>query len=161
MMRKLSLRMLPLMLLSLMVSGCSLWSEDLTAPQLVVNIRAASNINPNVDGKPSPVELRLYQLTDSQAFNQADFLQIYNDEQGVLKAELLLTRQLSSVLQGESRQEVLPLAAETKYIGVIAGFADYREAKNKVIYKPLVVSSAAINIDIDGINLSVSGEEED
>ncbi|GAA5644308.1 MULTISPECIES: type VI secretion system lipoprotein TssJ [Vibrio] len=154
------MRRLSVLLLSLVLSGCSFWGDELVVPQLVVNIKAASNINPNVEGKPSPVELRIYQLTDSQAFNQADFIQIYNDEQGVLKAELLLARQLASVLPGESRQEILPMAAGSKYIGVIAGFADYREAKNKVIYKPLIVSSAAINIEIDGINLSVSGEEE-
>ncbi|NAX22991.1 type VI secretion system lipoprotein TssJ [Vibrio sp. V39_P1S14PM300] len=154
------MRRLSVLLLSLVLSGCSFWGDELVVPQLVVNIKAASNINPNVEGKPSPVELRIYQLTDSQAFNQADFIQIYNDEQGVLKAELLLARQLASVLPGESRQEMLPMAAGSKYIGVIAGFADYREAKNKVIYKPLIVSSAAINIEIDGINLSVSGEEE-
>ncbi|ELA9196628.1 type VI secretion system lipoprotein TssJ [Vibrio sp. Vb2110] len=154
------MRRLSVLLLSLVLSGCSFWGDEQAVPQLVVNIKAASNINPNVEGKPSPVELRIYQLTDSQAFNQADFIQIYNDEQGLLKAELLLARQLASVLPGESRQEILPMAAGSKYIGVIAGFADYREAKNKVIYKPLIVSSAAINIEIDGINLSVSGEEE-
>ena len=142
-----------------LLSGCSFSGAEL-APQIVLNIKAASNINPNVEGKPSPLELRVYQLTNSQAFSQADFIQIYNDEQGVLKAELLLTRQLESILPGETRQEVFPLAAETKYIGVIAGFADYREAKNKVIYKPIILGTTAINIEVDGINLSVSGEEE-
>ena len=142
-----------------LLSGCSVSGVEL-ATQFVLDIEASSNINPNVEGKASPLELRVYQLTDSQAFSQADFIQIYNDEQGVLKAELLLTRQLESILPGETRQDVFPLAAETKYIGVIAGFADYREAKNKVIYKPIILGTTAINIEVDGINLSVSGEEE-
>ncbi|ELR67256.1 Type VI secretion lipoprotein/VasD [Photobacterium marinum] len=155
------IRVITSLLLAALLSGCSFWGDEVLAPRLVLNIQAASNINPNVEGKPSPVEIRVYQLTDSQAFSLADFIQIYNDEQGVLKAELLVARQLASVLPGETRQESLPLAANTKFIGVIAGFADYREAKNKVIYKPLIVGSAAINIELDGINLSVSGEEEE
>ncbi|PKF79718.1 type VI secretion system lipoprotein TssJ [Vibrio sp. vnigr-6D03] len=146
--------------LLLLLSGCSLWSDELVEPKLIINITAASNINPNVEGKPSPVELRIYQLTNSNAFEQADFIQIFNDEQGVLKAELALARQLPSLLPGETRQEVIPLGTGVKFIGVIAGFADYREAKNKVIYEPVVFNSVAINIDVDGINLSVSGEEE-
>ncbi|WP_064609340.1 type VI secretion system lipoprotein TssJ [Photobacterium sp. J15] len=155
------IRVITSLLLAALLSGCSFWGDEVLAPRLVLNIQAASNINPNVEGKPSPVEIRVYQLTDSQAFSLADFIQIYNDEQGVLKAELLVARQLASVLPGETRKETLPLAANTKFIGVIAGFADYREAKNKVIYKPMIVGSAAINIELDGINLSVSGEEEE
>ncbi len=72
---------------------------------------------------------------------------------------MVVSRQLPSILPGETRQEIIPLGSGVKYIGVIAGFADYREAKNKVIYKPLIVNSAVISIEIDGINLSVSGEE--
>ncbi len=153
------MRSLILLVLASLLSGCSFWGNDL-APQLVINIQAEANINPNVEGKPSPVEVRIYQLSDSQAFNQADFIQLYNDAQGVLKAELLIARQLASVLPNESRKEVIPLAAETKYIGVIAGFADYREAKNKVIYQPVVLGSSAISIQLDGVNLSVTGEED-
>jgi len=153
------MRKVGLLLLATLLSGCSFWGNDL-APQLVINIQASANINPNVEGKPSPVEVRIYQLSDSQAFNQADFIQLYSDAQGVLKAELLIARQLASVLPSENRKEVIPMAAETKYIGVIAGFADYREAKNKVIYQPVVLGSSAINIQLDGVNLSVSGEED-
>ncbi|MDN3680821.1 type VI secretion system lipoprotein TssJ [Vibrio tapetis subsp. quintayensis] len=153
------MRKVGLLLLTALLSGCSFWGNDL-APQLVINIQASANINPNVEGKPSPVEVRIYQLSDSQAFNQADFIQLYSDAQGVLKAELLIARQLASVLPSENRKEVIPMGAETKYIGVIAGFADYREAKNKVIYQPVVLGSSAINIQLDGVNLSVTGEED-
>ncbi|MGF1870784.1 type VI secretion system lipoprotein TssJ [Photobacterium indicum] len=143
-----------------LLSGCSFWGQEDITPQLFLKIKAASNINPNVEGKPSPIEIRVYQLSDSQAFEQAEFIQLYNDAQGVLKAEVLLTRELASLLPSEERNETLPLASETKYIGVIAGFADYREAKNKAIYQPMVLGSSAINIVLDGINLSISGEEE-
>ncbi|PSV49208.1 type VI secretion system lipoprotein TssJ [Photobacterium indicum] len=143
-----------------LLSGCSFWGQEDITPQLFLKIKAASNINPNVEGKPSPIEIRVYQLSDSQAFEQAEFIQLYNDAQGVLKAEVLLTRELASLLPSEERNETLPLASETKYIGFIAGFADYREAKNKAIYQPMVLGSSAINIVLDGINLSISGEEE-
>lgn len=142
-------------LLVMALSGCSFWKskED---PQLHLNIQAATNINPNINGKPSPLELRVYQLSDNQAFTQADFVQIFNDHQGVLKAELLVTRQLESIYPGETRKIVQPLAAEAKYIGVIAGFADYREARDKVIYTLTGDRNTPINVNIDGVNLSLS-----
>ena len=153
------IRQLCALLLLASLSGCSMWRDD-PEPQLVLNIHAASNINPNIDGKPSPLELRVFQLTDSAAFEQADFLSIYSDEQGVLKAELVLSRHLPSLLPGETRKEIAPLGNGVKYIGIIAGFANYREAKNQVIYKPVIDDSTVINVEIDGINLSVTGDEE-
>lgn len=148
-----------LLSLVLLLSGCSFWSNHLGEPKLVINITAADNINPNFKGQPSPVELRIYQLTNSNAFEQSNFIQIYNDEQSVLTAELAVVRQLLSLMPGEVRQEVIPLGTGVKFIGVIAGFADYRAAKNKVIYEPIIFNSVTINIEVDGINLSISGEE--
>jgi type VI secretion system protein VasD len=138
-----------------MLSGCSFWQNQVD-PQLRLNIQAATNINPNVKGKPSPLELRIYQLSDNQAFNQAGFVQIFNDPQGVLKADLLVARQLASVFPGENREVVLPLAAEVRYVGVVAGFSDYREAKNKIIYILSKDHNTSINIDIDSVNISLS-----
>ncbi|MGB0894596.1 MAG: type VI secretion system lipoprotein TssJ [Parashewanella sp.] len=153
------------------LSSCStitsLWSDEPTVdpstftkvPQkLIIDITAANNINPNVKGKASPVEVRIYQLMDSEAFSRADFLQLYTDEQGVLKTGLLSSRHLRIILPGEHRRQVIPLMAETQYIAVIAGFADYREAKNKALYKPIKLGSTAISIALDGLNLSVTGE---
>lgn len=156
------IRAFSLFVINALLTGCSLWGQP-EIPQLVLHINAASNINANVEGIPSPLELKVYQLTDSQAFALADFMQIFSDDQGVLKAELLLARQLSSMLPGERRKEVIPLAANTKFIGIIAGFADYREAKNKAIYqaiagKAMAGSTMVVNIEIDGINLSVSDQ---
>lgn len=139
---------------SILLTGCSFWQVE--APQLVININAAWNINSNIEGIPSPVELKIYQLSDSSAFTASDFLQIFSDDQGTLKAELLLVRQLPSIFPGESRQTIIPLAVNAKYIGIIAGFANYEEAKNKIIFQPVIENKTLVNIEIDGINLSVS-----
>lgn len=141
-------------LLIMILSGCSFWSSK-TEPQLSMTIQAAENINPNTQSKPSPLELRVYQLSDNQTFKQADFLQIFNDPQGTLKTDLLAARQLESIFPGEKREIILPIVAEAKYIGIVAGFADYQEAKNKVIYMLRTDETVPVNINIDGVNLSL------
>ena len=153
-----------LLMLTFCVSGCStissLWSGEATAPRLIVKIKADKNINPNVKGEASPVAIRIYQLADSEAFKQASFIQIFSSEQAVLKAAMLSKRHLPSILPGESRRQVFILNPETKFIGVIANYADFREAKNKAIIQPLTSNGAVINIHLDGINLTVTGEED-
>ncbi|RYV01399.1 type VI secretion system lipoprotein TssJ [Shewanella sp. OPT22] len=145
------------------LNGCStissLWSGEPVAPRLIVKITANKNINPNLKGEASPVALTIYQLADSEAFKQASFIQIFSNEQNVLKAGMLSTRHLQSILPGETRKQTFVLNPETKFIGVLANFADYRKAKNKVIIQPLTISGAVINIHLDGINLTVTGEE--
>ncbi|MCW8327878.1 type VI secretion system lipoprotein TssJ [Photobacterium sp. SDRW27] len=146
----------------LALSGCSglaFW-QDASPLQVVVNIDAANNINPNIDGLASPLEVRIYQLQDSEAFSQASFIDLYSDDQGVLKAGLLSKRNLDSVLPNEKRQVVLPLIAETKYVGVVAAFADYREAKNKAFVQIMAGQPVVIDAKFDGVNVSITGQED-
>lgn len=146
----------------LLVSGCGALSFFEKSPvfQVVANIEAANNINPNIDGLASPLEVRIYQLQDSEAFNQANFIDLYNDDQSVLKAGLLSKRNLASVLPNEKRQIFLPLVNGTKFIAVVTAFSNYREAKNKAILSVQPGLPIIIDIRIDGINVSIIGQEE-
>lgn len=146
----------------LLLSGCSYlkFGDNASLLQVVVNIEAAGNINPNVDGLASPLEIRIYQLQDSEAFNQAGFIDLYNDDQGVLKADLLSKRNLDSVLPNEKRQIVLSLISGTQFVAVVAAFANYREAKNKAILMVQAGIPIIIDAQIDGINVSITGQED-
>jgi type VI secretion system protein VasD len=155
---------------TLLISGCStsmatltstlaFWQNDLPL-QVVINITAANNINPNLDNLASPLEIRVYQLQDSEAFNQASFIDIYNDDQGVLKEGVLSKRNLASLLPNEKRQVKLPLITETKYIAIIAAFSNYREAKSKAIVQITPGLPAAIDVNFDGVNISITGQED-
>ncbi|MCG7586378.1 type VI secretion system lipoprotein TssJ [Photobacterium sp. OFAV2-7] len=145
-----------------LLSGCSylaFW-KDATPLQVIVNIEAANNINPNIDDLASPLEVRIYQLQDSEAFNQASFIDLYNDDQGVLKAGLLSKRNLDSLLPNEERQVVIPLIPETEYIAIVAAFADFREAKNKAILQIMPGVPVVIDAKVDGISVSITGKED-
>lgn len=149
-------------LLIALLSGCSaiaFWKEA-SILQVVVNIDAANNINPNIDSMASPLEMRIYQLQDSEAFNQASFIDLYNDDQGVLKAGLLSKRNLDSLLPNEKRKLTHPLLAETRFVAIIAAFSDYREAKNKAIIQVEPGLPIVVNLSVDGISISITGQED-
>ncbi|WP_133405421.1 type VI secretion system lipoprotein TssJ [Parashewanella tropica] len=151
-------RILLVMMLAVLLQGCSLLGFGKPAPKtLTVMVSASYNINPNLKNNATPIKLRVYQLSDSEVFNQASFLNIFNDEQGVLKASLLSVRHLKSIIPGEKYQQVYPLLDGTKYIAILAGFSDYQEANDKAIFPISSDSSQTVNIDIDGINLSIQG----
>lgn len=142
--------------------ACSIWDKP-KDPILTLDIKTNININPNVLGIPSPLEIRIYELSDSQAFNSSEFIQIYQDEQSVLKSELLLYRRLDSIFPGENRINTMPLSLTAKYVGVLAGFSQYQKSKNMVIYelKNNDGNSIELEIIVDGLNLSISKVEKD
>ncbi len=153
------IRLLCAIAVVLSISGCSLFSEEIIQPRLILKIKAQNNINSNINGLPSPLALRVYQLSDSNAFEQADFLQLFEDDQNALKSGLISKRDLPSISPSEVREVSYPLSTDAKYIAVVAAFADYREAKSKALYKIDQFGLVTVNIAIDGLNLSVSGLE--
>ena len=138
-----------------MLTCCSFW-QDVSTPKLYINVDAADNINPNSAGEPRPVELRIYQLSNDEAFNQASFVQLYTNPQDVLKSEILLERSLPSIFPGKHSIEMIPLASGVKYVGIVAGFSKSYAAKNKVIYKLNDLVGARIHVKVDGININLS-----
>ena len=66
------------------------------------SIEAAAGLNPSVTQRPSPLMIRIYELKSAAAFNQADFMSLYQSDQVTLGADLLAKEEM--MLQpGESR----------------------------------------------------------
>lgn len=98
-----------------------------TAEVLIV---ASPLLNPDANGRPSPVVVRLYELSTASSFNASDFYQLYETPEDTLGADLLAKEQL--ILQpGELRTVARNLKPETTALGMIVayrfiGSADWR-----------------------------------
>jgi len=92
-----------------------------------VDLRALENINPDMNGRPSPVVVRLYELNSLTAFNSADFFSLYDKDRQTLGRELLTVKELY-LMPDEMRQIEQTLQPDTQYLGVIAAFRDLEHA---------------------------------
>ena len=93
---------------------------------------AAANANPDSAGRASPVVVRLYQLKDEGAFNNADFFTLYDKDKEALGASIVGREELE-LQPGQTRELELKIAPEARFVGAIAGFRDIRNAKWKVV----------------------------
>ena len=50
---------------------------------------AAAGLNPSISGRPSPLTVRLYELSSLTAFDNADFISLYQGDKATLAAEML------------------------------------------------------------------------
>ncbi|MFP5516798.1 MAG: type VI secretion system lipoprotein TssJ [Alphaproteobacteria bacterium] len=92
-----------------------------------LTVVGAKALNPDPNGRPSPVMLRLYQLDPSDAFANADFFQVIDQDKATLGPTLLDRQELA--VPPDSRQTVtVQPKPDVKTLAVAAAFRAYEEA---------------------------------
>ncbi len=100
--------------------------------KLDAHLVGTESINPNRDGRPSPVTVVIYQLKKAEAFESRDFFNLYNPDSNVL-ADDLVQRTDIQIRPGQAQQIDSEFDPETKYIGVIAAFRDIDQANWRAV----------------------------
>ena len=117
------------LLILLLLSGCS--SKPEPAPQpttLVLTIKAGSDINPSDIDKASPLQARLYELTDNTLYQQADFLSLYLEDTATLQSSLIKKHPLPTIQPGSSQTLNFQLDNATRYVAILGEFSQYQTA---------------------------------
>jgi len=100
---------------------------------VTLDFRATTDINPNEDGRASPVILNFYALENERQFEQEDFISLYQDPDSVLGRDLIFTTKFKEFTPGETRIESLTVDNRTRYIGIMAEFIRYDDAVTKIV----------------------------
>lgn len=118
--------------LGAVLSGCS--SSPAKPAEAKARIFATNSVNPNAAGRPSPIHVRLFQLKEDGAFMGADFWALVDKENETLGASLVQRLEFD-LTPGESRDFSLKISPEARVLGVMAEYADYRNAQWRVTAK--------------------------
>ncbi|PQV48098.1 type VI secretion system lipoprotein TssJ [Paraburkholderia sp. BL21I4N1] len=119
-----------------LVSGCGAWQATKNATvnatsavfvakvkqmNLVIESRAA--LNTDGQGQSLPVELRIYQLKDSKTFEKTGYTQLLNNDQTLLKADLLDSA-VKTLAPGATIRLSAPMQDDTQFVGIAGFFLD-------------------------------------
>ncbi len=116
-------------LLAVAVSSCQTTRRTLNFDTSVaLNLDVQSDVNPDSDGRASPVVVRVFMLADDRQFSREEFLNLYESAESRLGKDLIDTVILKEFAPGEQRIEELPLTPEVKYVGLLAEFVQYQRA---------------------------------
>lgn len=91
---------------------------------LDLTINAAPSINPSLDNRPSPVSVRVYELTSLANFQGAPFFNLLEGDAAALGAELMGKEEVV-IPPGGTRSVKKELKPTTRFIGMVAFFRDY------------------------------------
>jgi type VI secretion system protein VasD len=131
-----------------LMSGCS------SVSTIEARLHANLALNPDLNGRPSPLVLRFYELKSLSVFNSADFFNLFEQDVALLGEELQMRDEF--VFQpGETRNLERDLRLDTRYLGVVGAYRDIENARwrNSVKIEPgedlqLFIELGAKGIDI-------------
>ena len=94
---------------------------------LDMQIAATADVNPDMQGRPSPIILHILELGSTEQFNRLDYMSLTNPTGAAMGADLLGKTQM--VLQpGDSKSVPMELNPLTTAIGLVAGYRDIDNA---------------------------------
>jgi len=98
-------------------------------PPTVVNltVKTTNDVNPSAANVPSPLALRVYQLTSAANFNAAEFFALYNADAATLKTDLVHRDDLL-LPPGQTKTETLKPDPTVKTIAVFAAYQNFQSA---------------------------------
>ncbi len=114
-------------LIAILVAGCGA-PKPPPPTEVTGELRAAANVNPSVGKRPSPLLVRIYELKSVAAFNNADFISLYQRDQVELGADVV-GRQEIILNPGDSQPINKLTAPETRFVGVFAAYRDLDHAR--------------------------------
>jgi len=145
----------------MLITGCGMFKKKKKPPppppeptSVVLEFNAAGDINPNADGRASPLGVRIYQLKAYRKFGKAGFFTLYDNDDDVLGSDLIKKQEIL-LKPNEKRTVFFEAEDDTATIGLIGLFIDYdsvqwkasagtRENKTTVI--DVYISRAGISL---------------
>ena len=96
-------------------------------------ITTSADLNPDRDGRPSPIVIKMFALADDRQFKREDFLSLYENPAERLGSDLIESYELKEFSPDETREETLALTPETRFVGIMAAYVQYDVAQALLI----------------------------
>jgi type VI secretion system protein VasD len=137
-----------LLLAAVTLAGCGKSPIVLARPKPATSpllISASADTNPDANGRPSPVVVRVYQLKTDDAFVNAEFFPLFDDDMKVL-GPALISRDEYVLAPAEHRMVEVAVADDAKFLGAVAAFRDIRNTEWRVL---VPVTRKGLNVAVE------------
>ena len=126
--KKSALAVLPLTLCFLLI-GCS--PKKIT-PELMIRYQAVHSLNPDINNRPSPVVVTVYQLQNKAAFLQSSFYDLYQKQNSILGASFIDSSEIE-IRPAQQDSAKMSLWPNTRYIGITAAYRNISNSKWRIV----------------------------
>lgn len=145
------------------LQGCAALSPASKLTKLDIRLDASEQLNPDVNGRPSPVVVRLMELRHPVAFKNADFFSLYQQPRETLMPDLVAVEEIE-LRPGETRELKLSANPESRYLGVIVAYRDLTESewRTTIALKAKRINSIVLELEENGlVKSAISARKKD
>lgn len=106
--------------------------SDESGENIDIQIIVSPDVNPDIVGRPSPIQLDFYQLSSDGEFKKANYFELVNESKEKLGDKLI---QQNQFMLYPDTVKILPLKIDShlKYLGVVASYRDIDNSKWQII----------------------------
>jgi|CXWL01.1.fsa_nt_gi type VI secretion system protein VasD len=147
-------------LFTLILVGCGSDPEKPVPepPQTIIDtqITASCQVNPDVNGRPSPIVVRIYELKSMGKFEEADFYKLFDDYASLLSSDLLASEQFN-LHPGDTKVIRHVVSPETKFVAITAAYRDLNKAvwRNSIPIETAKTTQFKFMLDPLGIDITI------
>lgn len=136
-----------------LLTGCSALSPNSDLTKLDLSLEGSDTLNPDLNGRPSPIVVRLIELKHPVAFQNADFFSLYQRAKEALSPDMVIEEELE-LRPGEVRTFKLYVQDDSRYVGVLAAYRDLPEAHWRFVIPltPQAQNHSTLRLDERGIS---------
>jgi type VI secretion system protein VasD len=113
-------------------AGCAAAPPPKPQP-LTLTFESAAELNPSVEGTPSPVVVRVYQLAAESDFRNAAFSALYPGDATALLGKNLIAKQELVAFPGEKSAVTLELASGVHVLGILVAYRNIDAATWRLV----------------------------
>lgn len=139
----------------LILAGCSTLSPYSHLTKLNLRLTASDQLNPDLNGRPSPIVVRLYELKHAVAFENADFFSLYERARESLAPDMVATEELE-LRPGETVELKLSVQKGSRYVGVVAAYRDLSQASWRSTFHLAPQTATDVDLTLDGSGIRPS-----
>jgi type VI secretion system protein VasD len=136
-----------------LLSACSALSPYSQVTKLDLQLSASDQLNPDLNGRPSPMVLRLIELKHPVSFEKADFFSLYERPNEALSPDLISSEELE-LRPGTHLQLKIRLQSDSRYVGVLAAYRDLPETQWRYLIQLTPARITQLLLDDSGIHNS-------
>ncbi len=120
---------------------------------------ASKNLNPDLDGRPSPVVVRFYELKSLSIFDNADFFALYEQDKSLLGEDLVRKEEMR-FLPGETLDYLRELQPDTRFIGILVAYRELEKSHWRAAVETPLQDTTEVNISLDELAISIEPKDE-
>ncbi len=100
--------------------------------KLDLKIIVDADVNPDQNGRPSPVVARLYSLASPSIFENADFVSLYHNDKQILGADFI-RKEEKDFRPSEQFHAQIEFNDQANFIGFMVAFQDIEQARWRMV----------------------------